>query len=81
MCAALPETYEPAGTDENLGDDDPCHNAATEWKRQGADDRTIQTILGHVDRRSVERYARLADSAVVDVLRGAEKVQGARLGR
>ncbi len=45
------------------------HSAATEWKRRGADDRTIQTILGHSDGRSVERYARMADGAVVEVLR------------
>jgi len=45
------------------------HSAATEWKRQGADDRTLQKILGHADRRSVERYARLSDDAVVEVLR------------
>ena len=51
------------------------HSAATEWKRQGADDRTIQAILGHTDGRSVERYARMANQAVVEVLRpkkGAE---------
>ncbi len=53
------------------------HSAATEWKRAGADDRTIQAILGHTDRRSVERYARLADGAVVEVLKGAEEVRGA----
>ena len=46
-------------------------------KRAGADDRTIQAILGHTDRRSVERYARLADGAVVEVLKGAEEVRGA----
>ncbi len=51
------------------------HSAATEWKRQGADDRTIQAILGHTDGRSVERYARMTNQAVVEVLRpkrGAE---------
>jgi integrase len=56
------------------------HSAATEWKRQGADDRVIQSILGHADKRSVERYARLADGAVLEVLRGAEKVRGANDG-
>jgi integrase len=56
------------------------HSAATEWKRQGADDRTIRTILGHVDGRSVERYARLANSAVVDVLipAGAQVARSAK---
>jgi integrase len=42
------------------------HSAATEWKRQGAPDRTIQAIPGHTDGPSVERYARLADQAVVE---------------
>ena len=41
------------------------HSAATEWKRRGVDDRRI---LGHADPRSVERYARLADGAMVQVL-------------
>ena len=36
------------------------------WKRQGAPDRAIQAISGHTDGRSVERYARLADQAVVE---------------
>jgi site-specific recombinase XerD len=44
-------------------------------KRRGADDRTIQAILGHTDRRSVERYARLADQAVIEVLGGAEQAR------
>ena len=51
------------------------HSAATEWKRRGADDRTIQAILGHTDRRFVERYARLADQAVSQVLGGAEQAR------
>ena len=49
------------------------HSAATAWKAAGADDRVIQSILGHVDSRSVERYARLADGAAVDVLRPKAK--------
>ena len=44
------------------------HSAATEWKRRGADDRTIQAILGHVDSWSVARYARLSNEAVIEVL-------------
>jgi len=45
------------------------HAFASGLKRRGVDDRVIQRILGHADRRSVERYARLDDQAVVTVLR------------
>ena len=45
------------------------HAFATDLKRRGVDDRVIQSILGHADRRSVERYARLEDQAVVTALR------------
>ena len=45
------------------------HSRATEWKRQGVDNETIGKILGHRDRRSTERYARLADQAVLDMVR------------
>ena len=45
------------------------HAFATDFKRKGIDDRVIQHILGHADRRSVERYARLEDQAVVNALR------------
>jgi hypothetical protein len=33
------------------------------------EDRLLQRFLGHKDRRSVERYARLADTALLAVLR------------
>jgi integrase len=45
------------------------HTFATNAKRRGVEDRLLQRFLGHRDRRSVERYARLADEALVAVLR------------
>ncbi len=45
------------------------HTAATKWLRQGADERTIQEILGHSDVRSTRKYAQLEKRAVVRVLR------------
>ena len=51
------------------------NSAATEWERQGIQDRTIQAVLGHTDGRSLERSARMTNQAVVEVLRpkrGAE---------
>ena len=54
------------------------HSAATEWKRRGADDRTIQAILRHADRRSIERYARLADQAISQVPGGADAKTGSK---
>jgi site-specific recombinase XerD len=50
------------------------HAFATDLKRKGIDDRVIQHILGHADSRSVERYARLEDQAIVNALR-LEKVR------
>jgi hypothetical protein len=45
------------------------HTFATNAKRRGIEDRLLQRFLGHRDRRSVERDARLADEALVAVLR------------
>ena len=45
------------------------HTFATNAKRRGVEDRLLQRFLGHRDRRSVERYARLADEALIAVLR------------
>lgn len=52
------------------------HALASGLKRQGIDDRVIQHILGHADRRSVERYARLEDQAVVTALRPRQPRSG-----
>ncbi|HME71544.1 MAG TPA: site-specific integrase [Myxococcota bacterium] len=45
------------------------HTFATAAKARGVEDRLLQRFLGHKDRRSVERYARLADTALLAVLR------------
>jgi len=48
------------------------HTFATAAKERGIEDRLLQRYLGHRDRRSVERYARLADTALIAVLRRRE---------
>jgi integrase len=48
------------------------HTFATAAKERGIEDRLLQRYLGHRDRRSVERYARLADTALIAVLRPRE---------
>jgi len=57
------------------------HTFATDAAARGVSERALQTFLGHADVRSTRRYARMADSALLDVLRpsrgagreGAEK--------
>ena len=44
------------------------HSRATDLLLQGVPERVLQALLGHRDARSTRRYARLADSALVDVL-------------
>ena len=45
------------------------HAFATDAARRGVQERHIQAFLGHADVRSTRRYARLADQALVTVLR------------
>jgi integrase len=45
------------------------HSRATDLLLQGVPERVLQALLGHRDARSTRRYARLADSALVDVIR------------
>ncbi len=45
------------------------HSFATDALRRTKDERAVQAALRHRDRRSTERYARLADGAVLEVLR------------
>lgn len=45
------------------------HAAATDALRRGRSEREVQALLGHADPRSTRRYARLADDALVDVIR------------
>jgi integrase len=45
------------------------HSTATELLRRKVDERTLQALLGHRDARSTRRYARLANEALVAVIR------------
>ena len=45
------------------------HSFATEAIARGVPERHLQTYLGHADVRSTRRYALLADSALIQVLR------------
>jgi site-specific recombinase XerD len=44
------------------------HSRATDLLLQGVPERVIQALLGHRDARSTRRYARLADSALVEAI-------------
>lgn len=45
------------------------HTLATDAVRRGVPERALQAFLGHSDVRSTRRYARMADEALVAVLR------------
>ncbi len=45
------------------------HSSATAWRASGVPLDLIQRMLRHRDARSTERYARLSNSALVDVIR------------
>ena len=45
------------------------HSFATDAMLRGVPERALQAYLGHADVRSTRRYARLADQALVDVIR------------
>jgi integrase len=45
------------------------HSFATDAIARGVPERHLQTYLGHADVRSTRRYARLANSALIQVLR------------
>ena len=49
------------------------HSFATDAIRRGVPERHLQTFLGHASIESTRRYARLADNALVEVLRRPEK--------
>ncbi len=44
------------------------HTLGTELRRDGVPLDVIQAVFGHADARSTERYARLADTAVIAAL-------------
>ena len=45
------------------------HSSATAWRSKGVHLETIQRMLRHRDSRSTERYAKLADGALVEAFR------------
>jgi integrase len=60
------------------------HTFATDAAARGVPERALQTFLGHADVRSTRRYARMADGALLEVLRpprGADGARGARASK
>jgi hypothetical protein len=55
------------------------HSSATAWLAQGSSLQMIQRMLRHADSRSTERYAKLGDLALVDVIRPRNRPAGARI--
>jgi len=49
------------------------HTMATDAIRRGVPERALQRFLGHTSVQSTRRYARLADNALIEVLRPATK--------
>jgi integrase len=49
------------------------HSFATEALAQGHSIDTLQRYLGHKDRRSTERYAKIQDAALVEIVRRRKK--------
>jgi len=49
------------------------HTRATELVRAGIEERLVQLLLGHADVRSTRRYARLAPTALVEVIRPRQR--------
>jgi len=47
------------------------HSMATDAIRRGVSERALQRFLGHASVISTRRYARLADNALIEVLRPA----------
>ena len=50
------------------------HTMATDAIRRGVPERALQRFLGHASVLSTRRYARLADHALIEVLRPAKAV-------
>ncbi len=58
------KAYERAGVPRVSLYEGTKHSTATRLKAAGMDDRVLALLMGHRDRRSVEKYAKL-DSSVV----------------
>ena len=56
------------------------HSFATDAIRRGVPERHLQRFLGHASLMSTRRYARLADTAMVEVLRNPAKPAGRQAG-
>jgi len=56
------------------------HSSATAWLAQGSSLQMIQHTLRHADSRSTERYAKLGDLALVDVIRPRNRPARGRNG-
>jgi integrase len=50
------------------------HSMATDAMRRGVSERALQRFLGHTSVQSTRRYARLADNALLEVLRSPSAV-------
>jgi hypothetical protein len=60
------------------------HSFATDAIRRGVPDRRLQRFLGHKNVHSKRRYARLADNAMIEVLRspaGAQRQASDKVSR
>ena len=49
------------------------HTFATDAIRRGVPERHLQRFLGHASVHSIRRYARLADNAMLEMLRFPER--------
>ena len=49
------------------------HSMATDAIRRGVPERHLQRFLGHASVQSTRRYARLADNALIEVLRPSSR--------
>ena len=52
------------------------HSMATDAIRRGVPERHLQVFLGHQNVESTRRYARLADNALLEVLRLPSTARG-----
>ncbi|MCP5059395.1 MAG: tyrosine-type recombinase/integrase [bacterium] len=51
------------------------HSMATDAIRRGVPERSLQKFLGHASIQSTRRYARLADSTLLQVLRTPAQIE------
>jgi site-specific recombinase XerD len=51
------------------------HAFASDAVRRGVGLELVQKYLGHADRRSTERYAKLADAGLLTVLRPSDQLK------